>query len=60
MEDVTVSTDEGWDLAKRVDLEVLLRDTVGWVGLNNLELNVVGLGHSQNGSGAWVTLKVGC
>lgn len=56
VESVTIGTDEGWDLAELVDLEVLGRDTLCRLSLNDLDLDVVGLGHSANGGGAGVTL----
>src|SRR4051794_21454787 len=56
VESVAISTYEGWDLAELVDLEVLGGDTLGWLSLNDLNVDVVGLSHSANGGGAGVTL----
>lgn len=57
MESVAVSTDESWDLAEAVELQVLGRDTLGWLGLNDLEFDIVGLCDSADGSGAGVALR---
>lgn len=56
MENVSISTDESWDLSKLVKLEVFGRDTLRRLSLNDLDIDVVGLGHSTDGSGAGVTL----
>lgn len=56
MESVAISTDEGWDLAELVDLEVLGGNTLGWLSLNDLDIDVVGLSHSANGGRAGVAL----
>jgi len=53
---VAVSTNESRDLAQLVDLEVLGGDTFGWLGLNDLNVDVVGLCDSTDGRGARVTL----
>jgi hypothetical protein len=49
MEGVTIGADEGWDLSKLVELEVLCRESLLWLGLDNLEFDIVGLGHRKNG-----------
>lgn len=54
-ESVAVGTDEGGDLAERVDLLVLLDGSLE-VDLDNLEVEVVGLRDSQDGRGAGVRL----
>lgn len=56
VESVSISTDESWDLAETVELQVLSRDTLGRLGLNNLEVDIVGLCDSADGGGAGVTL----
>lgn len=33
---IAICTNEGWDLAKLVDLEVIRRDALGRIGINNL------------------------
>jgi hypothetical protein len=43
VEGETILADEGWDLAKLVDLEVFLWNTLRWFSLDDLELDVVGL-----------------
>ncbi len=47
-EDVAIGADEGRDLGKRVVLEVLL-SWVGCVRLDNLNVEVVGLRHGEDG-----------
>jgi hypothetical protein len=49
MEGVTIGADKGWDLSKLVELEVLCRESLLWLGLDNLEFDTVGLGHRKNG-----------
>lgn len=56
MENVSISTDESWDLSELVMLEILRGDTLRRLSLNDLDIDVVGLGHSADGSGAGVTL----
>jgi hypothetical protein len=56
VESVAIGADKGWDLPKLVDLEVLGGDAFRWLGLNDLEVNVVGLGNCTNSSGAGVAL----
>jgi hypothetical protein len=56
VESVTIGADKGWDLPKLVDLEVLGGDAFRRLGLNDLEINAVGLGNCTNSSGAWVAL----
>jgi hypothetical protein len=58
VEDVAISTDEGWDLAELVDLEVLWGDVLADRGVNDLEIDVVCLGNCTNGSRAGVALCV--
>lgn len=57
MESVAISTNESWDLAELVDLEILRRDTLGRVGVDELQVDVVRLGHSSDGNGARVFLR---
>jgi hypothetical protein len=56
MESVSIGTDKGWHLSKLVEFEILSRDTLGWLGLDDLELDIVGLRNGANGSRAGVTL----
>jgi hypothetical protein len=56
VEGVTISADKGWDLPKLVDLEVLVGDAFRRLGLDDLEVNIIGLGNCTNSSGAGVTL----
>lgn len=50
VEGEAVSTNESWDFAELVDLEVILRDSLSWLGLDDVELDVVGLCNCTNGS----------
>jgi hypothetical protein len=55
-ESEAVLTEEGGDLAELVGLEVLNRGVLG-VGVNNVELEVVGLRNRLDGGGAGVVLR---
>jgi hypothetical protein len=59
VEGVSISANESWDFSKLVELEVLLRDTLSRLGLDNLEIDVVGLCNCTNGSRAGVALQMG-
>lgn len=50
MEGVAISTYEGRDLAELVDIEVLGIDALNRVGVNDLKVDVVGLGNCFDGS----------
>jgi hypothetical protein len=50
VESVTISADECWYFSQFVELEVFCGNALGWLGFDNLEFDVVGLSHSQNGS----------
>lgn len=45
----------GMYLSEGVDFEVLSRDTLGWLSLNDLEVDAVGNGDSSDRSGSRVT-----
>lgn len=55
-EDVTIGALKSGNLSKLVELEVLGRDTLGRLGVDNLKVEVVGLSDCANGSAAGVTL----
>jgi len=55
-ENVVVSALKGWDLSETVDLAVVIGDTLAWLGVNNLEVELVGLGDSKDSGGTGVTL----
>jgi hypothetical protein len=57
VENVAISSNKGWDLSELVDLEVVGRDTLRRLSLNDLEVNIVCLRNSADGSGAGVTLR---
>jgi hypothetical protein len=45
---IAVGADESWDLAKLVDLEVLSGNTLGRLGLDDFDIDVVGLCNSAD------------
>lgn len=53
---VAISTDKGGDLAQLVDLQVVGRDASGGVGLDNLNVEAILLGDSDDGLGARLAL----
>ena len=53
---IAVGANKGRDSAKRIDLQVVLREVVVRIRLNDLEFQIVGLGDSENGSSACITL----
>jgi len=55
-ENVAICTLEGRDLAELVEFAVVLRDTLGWLGVDNFEVELVCFGDSEEGSGARVVL----
>jgi hypothetical protein len=56
VESITISTNKSWNLSQLVDFEVVRRDALYRVGVNNLELDVVGLGDRFYGGRARVLL----
>ena len=46
---IAIASDKGGDFAKMIDLEVVLRDTVRWVGLDNVQIKLVGIRYRSNG-----------
>lgn len=52
---ITISTDEGWDLAELVDLQVFLRYTLLWLSVNDLKLDVIILSNCLDGIASGVT-----
>ena len=57
VQSVAIGTNESWNFSKLVDLEVVSRDPFGWFGFDNLEFDVVGLGHSADSGGAGIALR---
>lgn len=55
-QDVAVGALEGGHLAELVELAVVIADALGRLGVDDVELEVVGLGHGEDGGGARVTL----
>jgi hypothetical protein len=49
VEGIAIGANERWDLSKFVELEVLWRESLLRLSLDNLEFDVVGLGYGQNG-----------
>ena len=50
VESVAIGTDEGWDLSKAIELQVFSWNTLGWLGLDDLELDIVCFRNSLDGS----------
>lgn len=57
MKCVSISTNKGRNFSKLVDLEVLGRDTLGRLGLDSLEVDVVSLRNCADGSGTGIALR---
>jgi hypothetical protein len=57
VESVAISANKSWDLAELIDLEVLSRDTLSRLDLNDLDVDVVCLRNCANGCRAGVTLE---
>lgn len=57
VEGVTISPDECWDLSELVELQILCRKSLDRLRLDNLEFDVVRLGHCKNGRRAGVALR---
>lgn len=58
-ENEAVGTLEGRDLAELVDLQVVGRDALGRLGVDELDVEAILLCDSEEGGGARVTLLVG-
>ena len=56
-QNVAICALKGWDLAELVEFAVVVRDTLGWLGVDNVEVELVCLGDSEEGSGARVVLQ---
>lgn len=52
----TISTNKRRDASETVDLQVFCADTFGRAGVDNLEINIVGLCNGKNDVGAAVAL----
>jgi hypothetical protein len=59
-EDKAVSALEGRDLAELVELQVLSRDTLGWLSLDKLDVEAILLRDGQERGSARVTLLECC
>jgi len=57
MENVTVGANESWDLSKLVNLQVLRRDSLSRLSLDDLELDIVCFCNCADSSASWVALK---
>ena len=55
---VAILTDERWDFAEMIDAQVVIRDTLAWIGFYNLKVHTVGFGDYTNGSRTRVSLRV--
>lgn len=56
-EDVAIGALESWDLAQAVQLLVVVADALGWLGVDQLDVEVVGLRDGEEGGGARVALS---
>ena len=50
VEDISISSNKGWDLAELVDLKIIGRYSLCRFGFDNVDFNVVSLGNSADGS----------
>jgi len=48
VESVAISADESWNLSELVDLEIVGRNSLCRLSLNDLEVDIVGLGNCAN------------
>jgi len=55
-QDVAIGALEGGHLAELVELAVVIADALGRLGVHEVELETVGFGDGEDGSGAWVAL----
>lgn len=56
-QDVAILALEGGNLAQLVELEVFGADALGWLSLDELEVEAVGLCDGENGGGTGVALE---
>jgi hypothetical protein len=47
---IAISTDESWNFSETVELQVLVWNTLGWLGLDNLKVDIVRFRNSLDGS----------
>ena len=55
-DDVAIVALERGNLAQLVQLAVVVADTLGRLGVHEIEFDVVGLGDSEEGGCAWIAL----
>lgn len=60
MENEAILSNECRDFPQSIQLQVLSRDTFTWCGLDDLELESIGLSDSFDRSGSWVVLVTNC
>ena len=56
-QDVAILALEGGNLAQLVELEVVGADTLGWLSVDELKVEAVGLCDGENGGGTGVALE---
>ena len=56
-EDIAIGALEGWDLAQAVQLLVVVANALGWLGVDQLDVEVVGLRDGEESGGARVALS---
>ena len=54
---VAILADEGRNFAEMIDAQVVIRDTLAWIGFYNLKVHIVGFGDYTNGSRTRVSLR---
>lgn len=56
-QDVAIAAHKGGDSTQLVELLVVVADSFGWLSVDKIELEVVGLRNGKEGDGAWVALS---
>ena len=57
---IAVGPNKRWNSPKRIELQIAFRKTVWRFGFDELEVNIVGLGDSENSIGASISLYRTC
>lgn len=57
-QDIAICSLERRNLAERIDFEVFSRDPIRRHSLDEIKVDLIGLGDSENGSCAWIALRV--
>lgn len=54
---VAILPDERRDFAEMIDAQIVVRDTLAWIGFYNLKVDIVDLSYCTDGSGTGVALR---